>query len=81
MATTTLPSEIESPLVEEARRQGTTPELLAFDTLRPGFTPPVAPPSEKPLESNLVDFLAGYVGLVDGSTETLDLRMLHATDG
>ena len=80
MTTTTLPSEIESPLVEEARRRGTTPELLAIDTLRPRFAATVASPSEKPSESDLVDFLAGYVGLVDGSTETLDLRMLHATD-
>ena len=30
MTTTTLPAEIESPLVEEARRRRTTPELLAM---------------------------------------------------
>ena len=79
MTTTTLPAEIESPLVEEARRRGTTSGLLAIDTLRPEFAPPVASTSEKPPEWNLVDFLAEYVGPVDGSTETLDSRKLHAT--
>ncbi len=80
MTTTTLAAGIESPLVEEARRRGTISELLAIDTLRPGFAPPVASPSAKPPESSLVDSLAEYVRLVDGSTEIFDLRKLHATD-
>jgi hypothetical protein len=74
MTTITIPAEIEGPLVEEARRRGTTPERLALDTLRLRFLLPLAPPSEKPPESNLADFLAGYVGLVEGSTEPLSER-------
>jgi hypothetical protein len=74
MTTITLPAEIEGPLAEEARRRGTTPELLALDTLRLRFAPPVASPPENPPESNLADFLAGYVGLVEGSTEPLSER-------
>jgi hypothetical protein len=74
MTTITLPAEIEGPLAEEARRRGTTPELLAIDTLRQHFTSPAASPSEKPPESNLVDFLADHVGLVEGTTEPLSER-------
>ena len=73
MTTITIPAEIEGPLVEEARRRGTTPGL-ALDTLRLRFLLPLAPTSEKPPESNLADFLAGYVGLVEGSTEPLSER-------
>ena len=71
MTTITLPAEIEGPLLEEARRQGTTPERLALDTLRMRFTPAPASPSKIAPESNLAEFLAGYVGLVEGSTEPL----------
>jgi len=74
MTTITLPAEIEAPLVQEARRRGTTPELLALDTLRERFTPHLESPSEKPRESNLADFLADHVGLVEGTTEPLSDR-------
>ena len=43
MTTITLPPEIEGPLREEARRRGTSPELLALDALRVRFAPPVTP--------------------------------------
>jgi hypothetical protein len=74
MTTIALPADIEGPLAEEARRLGTTPERLVLDTLRQRFSRPVASPSEKPPELNLADFLAGYVGLVQGSTEPLSVR-------
>ena len=74
MTTITLPAEIEGPLAEEARRRGTTPEILALDTLRQHFESPVALPSAKPSGSNLADFLADHVGLVEGSTEPLSER-------
>jgi hypothetical protein len=74
MTTITLPADIEAPLAEEARRRGTTPERLAVDALRLRFAPSVASSSEKPPEPNLADFLAGYVGLVEGSTEPLSER-------
>jgi len=74
MTTITLPAEIEGPLVEEARRRGTTPERLALDALRLMFTRAVASPAETRPESNLLDFLAGYIGVVEGSTEPLSER-------
>ena len=65
MTTITLPPDIEAPLVEEARRQGTTPEQLAIDSLRKLFF------SEPSMEESLFDFLAGYIGTLSGTTEAL----------
>jgi hypothetical protein len=39
MRTITLPPDLEDRLAEEAQRRGTTPELLAVDTLRKAFVP------------------------------------------
>jgi len=70
MTTITLPPEVEEPLAKEARKQGTTPELLAVDCLRKLFVPSLT--GEKPVEGEtLFDFLAGYVGTVSGTTEAL----------
>jgi hypothetical protein len=70
MTTITLPPDLEKPLAEEARRQGTTPELLAVDCLRKQFVPATA--TDKPAESEtLFDFLSGYMGAVSGTTEAL----------
>ena len=70
MTTITLPPEVEEPLTEAARKQGTTPEVLAVDCLRKLFTP--SPTVEAPAESeSLFDFLSGYVGTVSGSSEAL----------
>jgi len=70
MTTITLPPEVEGPLAEEARKKGTTPELLAVDCLRKLFTP--LPEVGKPTEGEtLFDFLSGYVGTVNGTTEAL----------
>ena len=70
MTTITLPPEIEGPLAEEARKQGTTPELLAVDSLRKLFVP--SPTVRKPeINETLFDFLSGYVGTVSGTTEAL----------
>jgi hypothetical protein len=54
----TLLPEIEGPPAEEARKRGTTPELLAVDSLRQIFV-------------TLFDFLAGYIGTVNGTVEAL----------
>jgi len=64
-----LPHDLESPLTEEAQRRGTTPELLVLDSLRTLFVPASA--SEKPSseDDTLLDFLTGYIGTVEGSTE------------
>jgi hypothetical protein len=70
MTTITLPPEVEGPLMEEARRKGTTPELLAIDCLRKLFTP--SPKSTTPAEGEtLFAFLADYAGTVSGTTEPL----------
>jgi hypothetical protein len=39
MTTITLPSDLDERLTAEARRQGTTPERLALDTLRKSLVP------------------------------------------
>ena len=70
MTTITLPPEVEGPLAEEARRKGTTPELLAVDCLRKLFTPSPTPTTSAEGET-LFDFLAGYAGTVSGTTEPL----------
>jgi hypothetical protein len=70
MTTIILPPEVEEPLVEAARKQGTTPESLAVDCLRKLFTP--LPVVGKPAEGEtLFDFLSGHVGTVNGTTEAL----------
>jgi hypothetical protein len=68
MTTITLPPDLEGRLADEARRRGTTPELLALDGLRQLFAPP---PTGNGAESSgtLFDFLAGYVGTVAGASE------------
>jgi hypothetical protein len=64
-----LPPDIEGPLTEEAQRQGTTPTLLALNSLRELFGP--TPVSDEPAGENstLFDFLADHIGTVKGSTE------------
>ena len=71
MTTITLTPDIERPLVEQARRQGTTPELLALDGLRRLFASGQAPTVESPAGETLFDFLQGYVGTVSGTSEAL----------
>ena len=69
MTTITLPSDLEDRLDDEARRRGTTLELLALDGLRQLFA--AQPPADNDAEGNetLSDFLAGYVGTVAGAAE------------
>jgi hypothetical protein len=74
MTIITLPPEIEGPLREEARRRGTSPELLALDALRDRFAPPVTSSPDQGTEPTLAEFLNGYVGIVEGTTEALSER-------
>jgi hypothetical protein len=69
MITISLPPDIEGPLIAEAQRRGITPELLVLDSLRTLFVP--APASEKQTgeEATLADFLAGFIGTVEGARE------------
>ncbi len=70
MITITLPLEVEGQLLKEARKKGTTPEILALDCLREHFTPgkEQAPGYKGP---SLFDFLSNHIGMIDGTTEAL----------
>ena len=70
MTTITRPPEVEGPLAEEARRLGTTPELLAIGYLRDRFVPS-SPIADTWKDATLYDFLSGYIGTIDGTTEAL----------
>lgn len=70
MTIITIPPEIEEPLVAAAKQRGTTPELLAVESLRTIYAPTSG--SDVSLqESTLRDFLQGYVGTINGSVEPL----------
>jgi hypothetical protein len=67
----TVPPDIERSLTVQADQLGTTPELLALDSLREKFPPSEsagleeAPQGKEP--QNLADFLRGYVGVLHSS--------------
>ena len=63
-------------LTAEADRLGTTPELLALDSVRKNL--PVQP-TPLPTEGTLLDFLSGYVGTVAGSTRNVTLTITTAS--
>ena len=64
----TVPPEIERTLTARADQLGTTPEVLALDSLREKFPPSDTEESEDTPEGrspqNLADFLHGYVGVL-----------------
>ena len=72
MTTITLPFEIEQSLAEAAKRHGTTPERLALEGLRKLYGPEGAASTID--QSNLLEFLNGYVGTVAGSSEAFSER-------
>lgn len=68
MTTITLTPDIERPIADAARKQGTTPELLALDSLRQLFLPLAR---DAAAEKTLFDFLGGHIGTIAGSSEAL----------
>lgn len=60
-----LTPEIESALADAARRQGTTPELLALDCLRQQYVP--AMPEPNSATGSLADLLADHIGKLSSS--------------
>ncbi len=62
-----LPPDIEQAVVEQAREQGTTPELLVIDSLRERFllSPSLSTPTEG--EGTLADFLGKHIGVLHSS--------------
>lgn len=65
--TITLPPEIEGPLSEEARRQGTTAESLAVEALRKVFVIPAPPAGAQ----SLYEYLGDFIGCIESSDGTL----------
>jgi len=63
--TLTIPNEWIVPLADQARRQGTTPELLALEAVR-RIVGNGATVSEG---GSLLDTLAGHIGVVSGTGE------------
>lgn len=63
MLSIALPPELEYILSEQARVQGTTPELLALDSLQERFTP-AAPPERAEVQD---DYWNEFVGVIDSS--------------
>jgi hypothetical protein len=67
-----VPPEIERVLVEEAHRLGTTPELLAVDSLRERFAPSVSEERSREGQETLADFLSGHIGVLHSSEFSVD---------
>ena len=70
MTTITIPPELEAPLAQAAKRQGTSPELLAVESLRRMYAPESS--AAEPINGGtLADFLKGYIGTIEGTSEPL----------
>lgn len=70
MVTITLPEELERIVTEQAKRQGTTPELWTLDKLRQSLQADAVrePAPEADSEGgSMLDFFAGYVGILHSS--------------
>jgi hypothetical protein len=62
-----LTPDIERALLEEARRQGTTPEELALEGLRRQFVHPEPSEDSVTASGTLADFLATFIGVLHSS--------------
>jgi len=69
MVTITLPPELERIVTEQARWRGTTPEILSLDKLQEAFQPAVTLPEAQD-EGTMLDFFAGYVGVLQSGETT-----------
>ena len=63
MVTITLPPQLEEIVMEQARLQGTTVELLTLDALHLWFAGASSPPS-LPSGASLADALSDYIGAI-----------------
>ena len=73
MTTITLPADLEAPLREEARKQGTTTEAVALDSLRKLFGSS-ATKNEASNEGSLFDlFMRGICNTIDPSQTLADM--------
>ena len=69
MTTITIPTELEAPLAAAAKQHGTTPELLAVESLRRMYAPSAGRQTSD-IGGTLAEFLRGYVGAISGSSES-----------
>ncbi len=88
MTTITLPPDIDERLTVEARRQGTTPEQLALDTLRMSFIPngdekltPDVAELPDPLISHIGAFRTGVVDWTERHDQYLGQVLLKELRG
>lgn len=63
----TVTPEIEQALREQAQKKGTTPELLAIESLRERFVPPAEDTHPERGAESLADFLADHIGVICSS--------------
>jgi len=82
----TLTPELEQALNELAKKQGTTSELLALQTLReqlvaskPKSTSPQSKRQQAP--KTLADFLRGYIGVIDSREFVKDSGRMSTSTG
>ena len=59
-----LTPEVETALHEQARKEGTSPEMVAIKALREKFVGPEPPQVRPEQEGSLADFLAGHIGVL-----------------
>ena len=73
MVTITLPPELEKTITERATQQGTTPELWSLKKLQQvvqAETTASSLPELAPEGETMLDFFAGYVGVLSSSEFT-----------
>jgi hypothetical protein len=63
----TLTPDIERALAKQARRQDTTPKMLALDALRERFASSMETETPTGKQKTLADFLAGHIGVLSSS--------------
>ena len=62
-----LTPDIEKALAQKAKKNGTTPEKLALDTLRERFLSPAEDAISAKANRSLADFLRDHVGVLSSS--------------
>ena len=65
--TLTLTPDIEQALIEQANDRGTTPELLALDSLRKQLAPGPTRDSSSQTANSLAELLDGHLGVLSSS--------------
>ena len=62
-----LTPDIEKALAQKAKKNGTTPEKLALDTLRERFLSPADDTISTEGDESLADFLGDHIGVISSS--------------